>query len=313
MLFTARSFAVSLTAIVTGLSPVHMHRRHQADARAALLVTPRWVQEHLKDPKLVLLHVGTKPEYDEKHLPGALFVQLQDIAAPRDTSANARALELPSVEELRKGLERFGISDDSRIIVYYGNDWVSPSTRVVLTLEYAGLGTATSVLDGGMPAWTAEGFATTKDVPSPRSGKLSALRTKPVTVTGEWVRDNATKPGYALIDARSASFYDGVQEGGTQTIHRKGHIPGAHSIPFDFVWTDKNQLKSQAELSDIFAKAGVKPGDTVVGYCHVGQQATAMLFAARALGHKVLLYDGSFEDWAIRDWPVEVNPKAGKH
>jgi thiosulfate/3-mercaptopyruvate sulfurtransferase len=52
----------------------------------------------------------------------------------------------------------------------------------------------------------------------------------------------------------------------------------------------------------------VKAGDTVIGYCHVGQQATAMLFAARTLGHPVLLYDGSFEDWSRHaDYPVE-NP-----
>ena len=55
-------------------------------------------------------------------------------------------------------------------------------------------------------------------------------------------------------------------------------------------------------------RAGVKPNDTVIGYCHIGQQATAMLFAARSLGYKVVLYDGSFEDWSKRDLPVD-NPK----
>ena len=47
------------------------------------------------------------------------------------------------------------------------------------------------------------------------------------------------------------------------------------------------------------------PGDTIIGYCHIGQQATAMLFAARTAGYKVLLYDGSFTDWQRRDLPVE--------
>jgi thiosulfate/3-mercaptopyruvate sulfurtransferase len=49
----------------------------------------------------------------------------------------------------------------------------------------------------------------------------------------------------------------------------------------------------------------VKDGDTVVAYCHIGQQATATIFGAMATGHPVLLYDGSFEDWARRDLPVQ--------
>ena len=58
----------------------------------------------------------------------------------------------------------------------------------------------------------------------------------------------------------------------------------------------------------LLTKAGVKPGDTVLGYCHIGMQTTAVLFAARSLGHKVLLYDGSFQDWSRhKDYPVE-NP-----
>jgi thiosulfate/3-mercaptopyruvate sulfurtransferase len=65
-------------------------------------------------------------------------------------------------------------------------------------------------------------------------------------------------------------------------------------------------LKSAEELQGLFDAAGIKPGDTVIAYCHIGQQATAVLFAARTLGHRVLLYDGSFEDWVLRDLPVEA-------
>ena len=113
--------------------------------------------------------------------------------------------------------------------------------------------------------------------------------------------------GFAVIDARASSFYDGVQEGGPRDHRMAGHIAGARTVPFTSVTTDGLKLKPAEELTAIFAKAGVKAGDTVVGYCHIGQQATAMLFAARTLGYPVLLYDGSFEDWARRGYPVD-NP-----
>ena len=63
-------------------------------------------------------------------------------------------------------------------------------------------------------------------------------------------------------------------------------------------------------LKTRFAEAGVHDGQTVVTYCHVGQQATLVWFAARNLGFTARLYDGSFQDWAARsDLPV-VNPAA---
>lgn len=46
-----------------------------------------------------------------------------------------------------------------------------------------------------------------------------------------------------------------------------------------------------------------RPGG--ITYCHIGQQATATLFAARTPGYKVMMCDGSFEDWSKRDLPVE--------
>jgi hypothetical protein len=62
---------------------------------------------------------------------------------------------------------------------------------------------------------------------------------------------------------------------------------------------DEQQKEVARRLAALFTAAGVKPGDTVVTYCHIGQQATAA-FAARTLGFKVLAYDGLFEDWSRR-------------
>ncbi|MFL5606817.1 MAG: sulfurtransferase, partial [Gemmatimonadaceae bacterium] len=277
--------------------------------RADLTVTPTWLAEHLKDPNLVLLHVGDRKEYDQAHIPGARFVSMQDVSVSNhshDTNTGLM-LEMPTADSLRKQLQALGISDNSRVVVYYGNDWVSPSTRIIFTLDYAGLGSRSALLDGGMNAWKETGHAVTAEVPAARVGQLSALRIKPIVVDAEYVKANLKSPTFHLIDGRGAVFYDGVKEGGP----RNGHVAGARNIPFNEVTDDKLHFKSPAELEALFAKAGVGPRDTVVAYCHIGQQATAVLFAARTLGHPVLLYDGSFQDWSRRsDLPVE-NPADG--
>jgi thiosulfate/3-mercaptopyruvate sulfurtransferase len=168
------------------------------------------------------------------------------------------------------------------------------------------------MLDGGLAAWTHDKHEVTTVAPAAaQRGKLSALTLRPLIASAEYVHDHAAKPGVSLIDARSASFYDGIPPSRSRgTPSRLGHIPGAVNIPFDTMNEETGQLKPAEALRAIFTKAGIHPGDTVVAYCHVGQQATAVLFAARSLGHPVLLYDGSFDDWNKRlDFPVE-NPSA---
>jgi len=69
-----------------------------------------------------------------------------------------------------------------------------------------------------------------------------------------------------------------------------------------------------ATLQKLFQDAGIKPGDKLITYCHVGQQATVVYLVARLLGHEAAVYDGSFEDWNTRedDYPVEktLKPKS---
>ena len=285
-----------------------------ASPRDSLVVSTAWLAQHLKDPDLVLLHVGDKGEYAAAHIPGARFVEMRDLSVSDPSGAgNGLTLEMLSPEVLRERLSALGISDGSRIVVYFGKDWLSPSTRVIFTLDYAGLGERVSLLDGGQPAWVRDGQAVTAEVPESRPGTLSALKPRMTIVNADFVREHGKDKGLVILDARDAVFYDGTKSGGRRPDAPKfGHIPGAVSLPFSDTADDRVLLRSAGELQARFAAAGVKPGDTVVAYCHIGQQATAVVFAARTLGIKALLYDGSFEDWTKNpDAPLE-NPAAAK-
>jgi thiosulfate/3-mercaptopyruvate sulfurtransferase len=290
--------ALALTATAQSARPT----------RADLTVSSSWLADHLRDRDLVLLHVGDKAEYEKSHIAGARFVEMRDVSVSSQDREKGLILELPTPDSLRAQLAALGISDNSRVIVYYGNDWVSPSTRVMFTLDHAGFGGRSALLDGGMNAWKAEGHEVTAELPAARKGTLSALKVKPLVVDAAFVQSHVNAPGYRVIDARGKVFYDGIEMGSG----RKGHVPGAKSLPFSETTDEKLRLKPVGELTVLFANAGVAPGDTVVAYCHIGQQATAVLFAARTLGHPVLLYDGSFQDWGRRaDLPVE-NPSEAK-
>lgn len=276
-------------------------------AQETLLVTPAQLAAALIDDKLVLLHVGERDVYDRAHIAGARFV---DYRAGLHASGDLTLQMLPAAT-LHDRLAGLGISDDSRVIVYFADGWFTPATRVMLTLQYAGVDA--TLLDGGMDAWKRAGHTVTADVTAPRAGTLSPLTLRPVVVDADEVQAGIGKAGIAIVDARTSAFYDGTQTGGRPDArHKTGHIAGALSVPFDTLLTPEGLLKPKAELRSIFDAAGVKSGDTVIAYCHIGQQATGVVMAARLLGHKVALYDGSFEDWSRRNLPVETSKDPGR-
>jgi thiosulfate/3-mercaptopyruvate sulfurtransferase len=278
--------------------------------RQDLLVSTSWLAGRLTDPDLVVLHHGTRTEYDASHIPGARFISLNDIAVSDMTSETGLTLQMPPPDDLKTRLEAIGISDRSRIVVSYARDRISAATRVLYTLDYAGLGGRASLLDGGSDAWIKEGRPTTTEAPPARVGKLSPLNVKAdAVVDAEFVRAQLERPGMVVIDGRLPAFYSGAQTGGNaQRRHRTGHITGAKNVPYIETIDADQKLKPAEALAALFAAAGAKAGDTVVAYCHIGQQATAVAFAARTLGFKVLLYDGSFEDWSRRTALPVTNP-----
>jgi thiosulfate/3-mercaptopyruvate sulfurtransferase len=289
-------FAFALAIVVVALES-----SAQGGVRDSMIVTTDWLAKHLSDSSLVLLHVGDKKEYDAAHIPRAQFIQLPDISTPR---GQGLTLELPPVDQLKATFEKFGVNDGSRIVIYFGKDWVTPTARVYFTLDYLGLGDRTSILDGGLPAWQAENRPVTAELHVPKTGSFTPRPNTKLVVDSAWVSANLKKPGIAILDARAPKFYTGAEAG---QMPRAGHIPRAKNIPFsNLVEDSSNKFKSREALRKLFNDEGVKPQDSVATYCHIGQQASLLYFVARYLGYDAHLYDGSFDDWSRRpELPVE--------
>jgi thiosulfate/3-mercaptopyruvate sulfurtransferase len=268
---------------------------------APLLVSADWVQERLGDggdegSALVLLHVGSDSSFVAGHIPGARPLALQRFAP----EVNGLGTEMPDPADLRELLEEAGVSVDSRIVVYSATHPPQFAARLYLTLEHFGLGAQSSILDGGLRGWEGEGRPLATGAVTVERGSLPELTPRPgLLVDHDGVAERIADAGAQVVDARDPQFWTGEAHL-QQRAARPGRIPGARNVPFRSLVDDSGHFLDEAELRARFTEAGIEPGESVVAYCHVGQQASLLTVAARLLGHPVQLYDGSWEDWSQR-------------
>src|SRR3954453_12070901 len=91
-----------------------------ADPGSWLMGASKWLAAHINDPNLVLLQVGDAEEFMNEHIAGARFASLRSISRPDMHTDNSLHLEMLAPDALKTALETLGISDNSKIVVYYG-------------------------------------------------------------------------------------------------------------------------------------------------------------------------------------------------
>lgn len=269
-----------------------------------ILVTPQWLDEHIHDSDVVVLHISqSKRDYDKAHIPGARYLWIGWFAQ----ATPYLSFELLPVAQLDSCLQSLGISNSSRIVLCGSGSNVSQVARAYITLDYLGMGEHTMILDGGLDAWKTTSRKLSSDVPTVRPTSFIPMLNTQCFVNADFVQQRLNHSSVTILDARAPEFYKGRNTGG---YARAGHIPGAKNIFFATLFDSTNAYLPLDSLKNAFAAAGVKKGDEIICYCHVGQTASPLYIAARMLGYFPHLYDGSFEDWSGReDLPIVQEPK----
>ena len=157
-----RTFAthtMGTLAMVAGLAVPATTAAETPAQPAPLLVDAAWLSQHLKDPSLVILHVGPRPTTT----PGTFLAR---GSSPRRTWPGRTTwrrgelmLELPPLD----GAARQGGARSASPTTAGSSSTpartasLQSATRIVFTLDYLGLGDRTSLLNGGLAAWRAAG------------------------------------------------------------------------------------------------------------------------------------------------------------
>lgn len=283
-------------------SPIHAMHTAQAAAPSEIIVDASHVEEAMRASGVALLHVAY--EAPRRLIPGARFLDYDAIALPVDAGLR---VQLPPVDDLARALGAVGVSNDTRVILY-AEGAPHLAARAFVAFDYVGHGDRTSVLDGGLQAWTAGGRTTVDQPASATMATFVPHVRENMLVDAAWIRARLDDPSVALIDARPMDEYTGQlpQEG-----LRGGHIPGAYNLYFmDLVQPDgPPTLLPIDAVAARFRDAGAEAGDTVVNYCYIGMRASYTYLVSRHLGLDARFYDGSWDEWGKRsELPVVSGP-----
>ena len=258
--------------------------------------------------------------YLEGHLPGAIFLDLDEDLADLEGYGTPGRHPLPSPEAFRARMAAAGIGDGSVVVGYDDvGGWVA--SRLWWMLDNLGFGRRdiegewVGVLDGGIKAWSEAGYALSNDVSTPLESPAS------LTLKASWhgviEREELRERlgSVTLLDARAAARYRGEVEPVDPVA---GHIPTAISAPFDTNLDLNGRMLGPGALRARFQELQIVPDDAggdqreVVVSCGSGTSAAHHSLAMRVAGlPDPILYVGSYSDWSRSGEPVATGAEPG--
>lgn len=259
-------------------------------ARADLLLSPPWLEEHLDDPSVRIVDARGAGRYGGGHIRNAVNLPVARL----DDPANPIRSALLPPERFGVLIGNAGIGNQDTIVIYDDGPGLM-AARLFWALEYYGhekLG----ILDGGLARWGAEGRAVVTDAPSLQPKTYVARPHLDRGATKEEVAQRLGKAGTVLLDVRSREEYTGEV---VQAL-RGGHIPGAKLLEWSTALAGDNPpaFKDAEQLTQQFASVGAIPEKEIITYCQGGVRAAHTYYVLRLLGYdKVRNYTGSWGDW----------------
>lgn len=250
-----------------------------------------------------------RQRYDAGHLEGAQFADLdKDLALLPENAANGGRHPLPPIESFSKKLGEWGITPDSRVVVYDDKTAAFGGARLWWMLRAIGHkkvqvlnGGLKAAIDAGIPLST-ETYTLPAVAPYPVPANFAG--TVDIEETGKAAKDSHKM----VIDVRETPRYLGQME---PIDLIAGHIPGAENLPYTLNLDANGKYKSPEELKAAYEKlfGDVKAEDVIV-HCGSGVTACHTLLGmdyAGITGPK--MYVGSWSEWSRRELPIATDQK----
>lgn len=263
------------------------------------LVTTHWLGANLKEPDIRVVDAswrmpGSAPavaDVRKRRIPGAVHFDLDAIA---DQSSGLPHM-LPSQDSFAYAAGKLGVSDADRVVIY-DDAGVFSAARVWWTFRAMGHDRV-SVLDGGLPKWLREDRAIVAGDEVMTEVAYRPRRPRPLALDHDAVRAALLRKEAVILDARPAARFSGDAPEPRAGL-RRGHMPGARSLPHSLLLTEDGTMKPADQLRSQFAARGVGAQTPVIATCGSGVTAAVIALALEVIGQGDNgLYDGSWTEW----------------
>jgi len=241
-------------------------------------------------------------EYKKKHIPNAIFFDINKIADPNNSLPHM----IPSKDLFSKMMQNIGLNKDDEIIIYDNSPFLS-SARAWFLFRYFGHD-KTSIMQGGIKNWKNYGGNITQGNVILEKGNYiaSAERKELVVNLNEMILASQNKKN-VILDARSKKRFLGEALEPRPNLP-SGHIPNSKSLPSSDLINKEGYLKSKDEINQIFSNINVNTNDKIIATCGSGVSACVISIALFCLGKTdTPIYDGSWTEWASSGQEIKTN------
>lgn len=281
---------LAFVLMAVGFSGCASHTFVQTDP--SVTVSVQDLSNYIGKEGVVIVDTRSPEDYAAGHVEGAVNIPTDEIVI----NVPVKNM-LTSQKKIEKLMGANGISNTTTVIAYDANRM--GASRLLWTLFMYGHRNV-KVVDGGFAAISAQGLASSTDVPTPAEAVFEAREPSSnwlATQEDVLAQVNAPDENVILLDVRTAEEY-----------YEAGKVPTSVMIDWSTNFFSDQTFKTTDITKINYMEAGIFPENEIIIYCQTSFRAAPVFVQLFEAGYRnIRIYDGAYLEWSSNSGnPIEM-------